>query len=1456
MCHNGLKAVSPNMADNLPIHVQRSDDLKRMVLIMQNPISRIFENPETRKFLQELVCEFAEITELGCALIGEDGDIIVNELAHPLHEIFQVPCVACRQLHYILSQTGTKKKSTPARCEWADFLTCSTVPLRADGKEVAKLYVGPMLAREPTQEEVKRLVERSRLVHAVEDISCALEEVRIVNDRESQRIRQTLMLLTKAVEGKLNAEKRLAQMQALQRATAAVSSHTHLDAILKAIVEEIEQVIPHDIAIPWMYNEARQTFRAFGSHGRRAAAKNVAGMEFTKDEGFIGWVATHRKPLWLNHIEEAKEQGAFSKYPKVLEEEGTQSYLGVPLEHDGELRGVFAVESRQPDAFTENDVEIFSTFSKQVSQAIAEAQMREAKQRYTERIEKLHGIGTSLAEVLEVDDLMSKFMEVTTQVLQCESGRLHLWDKERKMFVLRAGLNANEKSLIGKATFKLGEGIVGFIAETGESVMGSIEEVQKHPKWLGKYDDDISPYLPSGRFFSCLDVPVRSRGKIIGALSLHNKKDANDRVTQFTDEDQQIAEILGTQIGLAVENAELFEAQRELSILSELNEILTSTTDFAKRRDRLLGRIAETAMKLPNVERSSMRLIDPVTDELYIAAYKGRGWAKKQISRRYKIGEAGIGGKVAQTQKPELWPDVEKCPYFIPLFDGIRSHISVPIICHGETFGVLSVSCSQVNGFNQPHLNMLEQLAKQTAVVLENVELFAKAGRGEIEGLLNTPKLSDKILTQVVKKINGLVGGKGCSLFLRNRATDRFVLKVTTGVAHGDTDEPIEPSDFEQSDYNLGEGLTGWIAKHGHPLRICNVRDEDELKTLAEDLYLADKYSELPHHDGGPFLGVPLKSQGKVIGVLRVADHIGHREFTTSDEQLLTSIAHCLVIALERNRQVKKSKILRESDRLIASQQGLDSVLQKLVEQATKLVSCEAAHMRIRKGNSAKLILRASVGHQSNLPRKEASIEREFNRTVFQTGQYQIVPDLYETDVSDGLHEITPQEYYGDLRSAALVPLKLAGKVIGILSAYKPIVDGFSKSDVELLDDLSNRAAIAYDKARALETAKRRTKELEALNKATLSMVSAADLEQRLDTILAAACQIARTDRGQLVASYLGEGPLETPMMRGPENKPGWKQADYGVIQKAAETGEPQIVDDVSTVDYYKECWTDTQSELAIPIKYEGKLLGVLNLESAEEAAFSNRTLEKLSPLVAAAAVVLHKERTFLELVEAEKKAALGLIAAGVAHELNTVLNNIDHCIYNIPFETEADEKERLLNTVQKEAARGSNIVNRLLEIVRSDTDETKPCDINDVVTDVVDLVEQQLLISDISVTMDMEANLPNVNANEEKLKQVFLNIITNARQAMEESGGTLTIQTRTGLGRRVDVRFTDTGVGMTEEQMKQVFNLFFTTKMLDKGTGLGLSLSKRIVERFGGQIGVESELGKGATFTVSLPMF
>jgi len=230
---------------------------------------------------------------------------------------------------------------------------------------------------------------------------------------------------------------------------------------------------------------------------------------------------------------------------------------------------------------------------------------------------------------------------------------------------------------------------------------------------------------------------------------------------------------------------------------------------------------------------------------------------------------------------------------------------------------------------------------------------------------------------------------------------------------------------------------------------------------------------------------------------------------------------------------------------------------------------------------------------------------------------------------------------------------------------------------------------------------------------------------------------------------------------------------------------------------------------------------------------------------------------THLQLVSSEKMASLGKLAAGIAHEINNPLGGI--LIYSsLMMEDlpEGEPKRADLARIVQEASRCKDIVRSLLEFARQTEPKMEPTDINRAVTDGLFFLENQALFHNVKIVKNLDPFLPFVRGNASQLKQVLINIIVNAAEAMH-GNGTLTITSSTSPDRKwVTLEFTDTGEGIKEENLRRIFDPFFTTKDVGKGTGLGLSTSYGIVEDHGGRIGVKSEVGEGTTFTIELPTF
>jgi signal transduction histidine kinase/ActR/RegA family two-component response regulator len=437
----------------------------------------------------------------------------------------------------------------------------------------------------------------------------------------------------------------------------------------------------------------------------------------------------------------------------------------------------------------------------------------------------------------------------------------------------------------------------------------------------------------------------------------------------------------------------------------------------------------------------------------------------------------------------------------------------------------------------------------------------------------------------------------------------------------------------------------------------------------------------------------------------------------------------------------------------------------------------------------------------------------------------------------------------------------------------------FQQSEIDLLYTFAHQAAIAIGNAKLYEDSLAKIKQLTALYEIGKTLSSTLDLDELFKKALEllkdhfgyAACGIFLLDekKNQLYLKQIMSRNAE-------ESKPlRFRVGMDGIIGRVAKTGEAFYTPDVSKDQRYVSGGSSIKSEAVFPLKVRDQIFGVLNIESDELNGFDEEELKVLSSFASQMSISIENAELFSDLkktlqelkhaqdqiIQTEKLRAMGEMASGVAHDFNNVLavilGNIQLLLHQLD-RLNLEEIREGLKVIEHSSKDGAETVRRIQEFtgVRRDKEFTS-LSLNEIVKEVVTITQPrwrdqtQKRGIQIELTTQM-GDVPIIMGNPPELREVLTNILFNAIDAMPK-GGKLSVVTQPQAEDWVEVRISDTGIGMTEEVKKRVFDPFFTTKGVTN-SGLGMSVSYGIVKRHGGEILIESEPGKGTTFIIHLP--
>lgn len=431
--------------------------------------------------------------------------------------------------------------------------------------------------------------------------------------------------------------------------------------------------------------------------------------------------------------------------------------------------------------------------------------------------------------------------------------------------------------------------------------------------------------------------------------------------------------------------------------------------------------------------------------------------------------------------------------------------------------------------------------------------------------------------------------------------------------------------------------------------------------------------------------------------------------------------------------------------------------------------------------------------------------------------------DLSENDNNRQTSSFSPQELH------YFVPCVVRGRMVAVIGMGRAS-DGslLTSEDLDILRTVSGYVAVAIENSLLYQEQEKRAQELEILKEFNESIV------ESVNVALLAVDETGRITRCNSTFEEMFALPRET-----------------AVGLQMMEVFGPVFSDSLDVI-FGELLWTVIEPKQAFKLNAvarDSKKL-ILNLAVAPlRSHYHDQT---------GAIIVLENvtERVQLEesLQQSEKLSSIGLLAAGIAHEVNTPLTGVSsYTQMLLEMIPEDDPKHALLLKVQKQTERASLIAANLLNFSRSgNTSDFHPVEMNRLLEDTLQLLEPQLRKAEVKIGKKYTDNLPLIHGSAAKLQQVFTNLILNARDAMEQ-GGQIILETSIKSD-SVVIKVSDTGKGISDEDLSKIYDPFFTTKGVGSGTGLGLTVSYGIIQEHKGSIEVSSEVGVGTTFKITLP--
>jgi signal transduction histidine kinase/CheY-like chemotaxis protein len=955
----------------------------------------------------------------------------------------------------------------------------------------------------------------------------------------------------------------------------------------------------------------------------------------------------------------------------------------------------------------------------------------------------------------------------------------------------------------------------------------------------------------------------------------------------FSEDDVTILQTMADQVANALQNAYLFGQTQaraeELVVLNEMSQSLSRHLEV----NAILRSVYLFASRLVDTSTFFIALHDKATNEISFpfATEKNR-----ELLIPSRPLSAGLTEYVIQNRTPVLIKNdvagwLKERNIELHLTGELpNSWLGVPMTIGDNALGIICVQHEKPQHFREQHRDLLVAIANQSAIALQNAQLFfqTQEALADTEALLSITSTASssleihETLTSVLNQVLDSIGSQAGLLTMVNPQTNRLDLlayRLPEKMAKSINDHGLEGS------------LCDWVFRQKKPLVI----DDLEVNSPPEaQLAIAQGFKS--------YQGVPVEAKGRALGSLCTFSNktLSLRE---NDLPLLQAVGQQIGVAIENaslfeqtQEQAAELEILNEMSRVLSTLFDINQIIITIHEYTSKLMDTTYFFVALydQKEDEVSFPYVVEKGEISSIPAMKK--RRGLTQHVLDTREPLLIYDNVKEKIAQlGLEEIVvgaPAE------SWLGVPLIIGEEILGVIAtqnAEKPRM--FNNHHQELLISIARQSAIAIQTAGLFEETRKRVQDLTALSNASQSLAAApleitevaAIISQQLSSVISGINDVSislrepRTDLLRTIISSTYSDELGTVKDENPE---AWSFSldDYPATAEVLRTQKPAIFHasdpsaDPNELEYMIR--QDVSTLLILPLVLKGETIGVLEIEtSKEEHHYTSEEIRLLITLANQAAISLENARLYDEqrqtaeqLRELDKLKSQFL--ANMSHELRTPLNSIigfSRVIMKGIDGPVSDLQHQDLSAIYNAGQHLLKMINDILDISKIDAGKMELVfeDVNilEIINSVMSTTRGLVKDKPIELHTAIDENLPIIYADSTRIRQILLNLISNAAKFTDRGSITVTANQRISAEGQPEIYISvkDTGIGIPKKDREKLFEPFVqvdgSPTRATGGTGLGLSITRMLVDLHNGTIGLESKVGEGSTFYFTLPV-